>query len=423
MVLQKLSSEFRKIFTHDVPMGMGIYIVRDGKFVFISPRLSESFGYAEAELIGNDTLGFVHPEDREKTRTNAVEMLKGERLAPYEFRFMTKNGGIKWFMGTVTSSLVGEKREVLGYCIDISDAKRAEEALRESEERYRTIIENIEDGYYELDADGRFTFFNESCRKIFGYASDELTGMNCRDCTKKKSWENVGKVFDMVVDTLKPDRVHDWVIVRKDGHTRHIEASLAPIRGMNGNAKGVRGIMRDVTKRKKAEQTLTFMAYHDTLTGLPNRVLFDDRLSFVLVQSRRNKQKFAVAMLDIDYFKEINDTLGHHIGDKLLKGVGDRLQELVRKGDTVARMGGDEFMILFPDVKQIDNGLALAKKIVESLREPFYIGEHKLSITASVGIAVYPDDGMDFETLKNRADASMYKVKESGRNNFQRYVP
>jgi diguanylate cyclase (GGDEF)-like protein len=247
-------------------------------------------------------------------------------------------------------------------------------------------------------------------------------GMNFRDFTNKESLENVEKAFYRVVGTLKSDRVHDWVIVRKNGLTRHIEASLAPIRDASRKATGIRGIMRDVTKRKKAEETITFMAYHDTLTGLPNRVLFDDRLSLVLVQARRSQQKFALAMLDLDNFKDINDTLGHHMGDRLLRRFGTRLQSRLRKGDTVARIGGDEFMILFPDVKKVENCLALAQKIVESLRHPFYLGVHKLKITSSVGIAIYPDDGTDFETLKERADASMYKAKEFGRDNFQRYI-
>lgn len=420
---QKISKEFYRVFVHNVPKGMGIYIARRGKFVIVSPRLTESFGYSEKELIGRNALSIVHPEDMEKVILNAVEMLKGKRLTPYEYRVVTKDGEIRWFMETVIPLPFGEKREVLGYCMDISDAKRAEDVLRESEERYRTIIENIEDGYYELDAESRFKFFNEPCRKIFGYNSGELMGMNCRDCTNKESWENVEKAFDRVVGTLRSDRVLDWVIVRRDGLTRHIEASLAPIRDANGKAAGIRGIMRDVTKRKKAEETISFMAYHDALTGLPNRVLFEDRLSLVLVQARRSRQKFALAMLDLDKFKDVNDTLGHHVGDRLLRSVGNHLRSSLRKGDTVARMGGDEFMLLFPDVKQVENCFALAQKIVESLRHPFYLGSHKLCVTASVGVAVYPDDGMDFVTLKKRADASMYKAKECGRDNFQRYVP
>jgi PAS domain S-box-containing protein len=161
---QKITNEYYRVFTHNLPIGMGIHIVKNGKFVFVNHGLSESFGYSEEELIGRNALSLVHPEDVEKTRFNAVEMLKGKRLTPYEFRVMTKAGEIRWLMVTVAPFHLGDKREVLGNCMDITDVKRAEEVLRESEERYRTIIENIEDGYYELDSEGRFKFFNEPCR-------------------------------------------------------------------------------------------------------------------------------------------------------------------------------------------------------------------------------------------------------------------
>lgn len=414
------SKELYRIFAHNAPLG--IYILRDGKFVFVNPRFRECVGYSEKELIGRDALSLVHPEDREKVRLNAIEMLKRRRTIPYEFRTITKGGEIRWIMETVIPIYFDEKREVLGNHMDISDNKRAAEILRESEKRYRTILENIEEGYYELDADGRFNFFNDSCRKIFGYNSDELMGMNCRDCTGKENWERVGKVFDGVMGTLKPDRVQDWVIIRKDGFKRHIEASLALIHDADGKATGIRGIMRDVTERKKAEETITFMAYHDALTGLPNRVLFNDRLSLTLVQARRNRQKFTLMMLDLDKFKDINDTLGHQVGDQLLQGVGNRLRSRLRKGDTVARMGGDEFMLLFPDIKQAEDCLIVAQKIVESFRRPFCLGGHELFVTISIGIAIYPDDGTDSDALQKHADASMYEAKIGGRNNFKRNV-
>ena len=412
------SAELYRIFAHNTIVG--VYIVQDGKFVFVNPKFVECAEYSEEELLGRDAISFlVHPEDREKVRLNAAEMLKGKRAAPYEFRTITKDGKIKWIMETVIPIYSHEKREVLGNFMDISDNKRAAEILRESEERYRTILENIEDGYYELDGDGRFSFFNDSCRKIFGYDSDELMGMHCRDCTDKESWGSVGKVFDGVGvrGALRPDRVQDWVIIRKDGFKRHLEASLAPIHNADGKAAGIRGIMRDVTERKKAEETITFMAYHDALTGLPNRVLFNDRIEMALIQARRNRQKFALMMLDLDKFKDVNDTLGHQAGDRLLQAVGNRLRGHLRKGDTVARMGGDEFMLLFPDIKQADDYLVVARKIVESFRRPFCLGSHELSITVSIGMAVYPDDGADFDALSKHADDSMYKAKRGGRNN------
>ncbi len=414
------SLELYKIFADNAPLG--IYIVREGKFVFVNSKFKECVGYSDEELIGMPSLSLVHSEDREMVRMSAVSMLKRERTTPYEFRVITKNGATRWIMETVIPIYFEGEQEVLGNYMDVSENKQAEEILREREERYRTILENIEDGYYELDTTGRFVFFNDSCGKIFGYAKDELMGMNCRDCTDKESWESVQSVFQNVYSALKPDRLQDWVIVRKDGFKRHIEASLAPIHGENGNAVGIRGIMRDVTERKKAEDTITFLAYHDALTGLPNRVLFNDRLSLALVHARRNDQKFAIMMLDLDKFKEVNDKMGHEVGDQLLQSVANRLRSRLREGDTVARMGGDEFMLLFPDIKQGDDCFVIAQKIVESFRRPFYLSSDELYVTTSVGVAIYPDDGADFDALKKYADAAMYNAKMSGRDNFKRSV-
>jgi diguanylate cyclase (GGDEF)-like protein/PAS domain S-box-containing protein len=412
------SLELYKIFADNAPLG--IYIVKEGKFVFVNSKFKDCVGYSDDELIGVPALNLVHSEDRERVRKSAVRMLKRERSTPYEFRVTTKSGETRWIMETVIPIYFEGEQEVLGNYMDVSENKRAEGILREREERYRTILENIEDGYYELDTAGRFVFFNDSCRKILGYDKDELMGMNCRDFTDKENWEDVQCIFQNVLSALKPDRLQDWIIARKDGFKRHIEASLTPIHGEEGKAVGIRGIIRDVTERKKAEDTITFMAYHDALTGLPNRILFNDRMSLTLAQALRNEQKFVLMMLDLDKFKEINDKMGHEAGDQLLQGVANRLRSRLRKGDTVARMGGDEFMLLFPDIKETDDGFIIAQKIVESFRRPFNFGSHELYVTTSVGVAIYPDDGADFDSLKKHADAAMYNAKMNGRDNFKR---
>jgi diguanylate cyclase (GGDEF)-like protein len=184
---------------------------------------------------------------------------------------------------------------------------------------------------------------------------------------------------------------------------------------------GFRGIARDIDERKKAEATIFHMAYHDTLTGLPNRLLFHDRLNMTISAAQRNNKKFAVMMLDLDGFKLVNDLLGHDIGDLLLQNAGYRLRGHLRKSDTVARMGGDEFMLLLPEINQKEDAEAIAGKIVDSFHHSFILKNHELRITTSIGIAIYPDSGMDFDTLKKNADVAMYKVKEKGRDNFQCY--
>ncbi len=187
------------------------------------------------------------------------------------------------------------------------------------------------------------------------------------------------------------------------------------------NARLYEASQRELTERKWAEEALVRMATHDPLTGLPNRRLFNDRLNLELAHARRNQRKLAVMLLDLDHFKDVNDTLGHSEGDKLLQAVGVRLISLLRKSDTVARMGGDEFTLLLPEIAQAEDATQVAPKILEAFREPFEFNGHELHITTSIGIALYPDDGEDADTLMKNADIAMYRAKEQGRDNYQHY--
>jgi diguanylate cyclase (GGDEF)-like protein/PAS domain S-box-containing protein len=416
---RKREEELYKTLATSSPVG--IYIIRDGKFRFVNPKFQEFVGYSAQELMSITSTSLIHPDDRETARANAIKMLKMQRTTPYEFRIVTKTGQIKWTMETVIPIFYDGKREILGNYMDIDDRKKAEEALKASEERYRTILENIEDGYYELDLKGNFTFFNESCRKIIGYSRNELMGMNHRQYVDKETTEKLFKLAAKVHQTGLPKKSSDLEIIRKDGFKRHIEISISLMKDISGNPIGFRGIVRDIDDRKKAEATILHMAHHDALTGLPNRLLFNDRLKVAIFSAQRNNKKFAVMMLDLDKFKDVNDSYGHDIGDQLLQSIGNRLRGHLRKSDTVARMGGDEFMLLLPEIDQVEYSKIIAKKIIDSFQRPFSLGKHDLKITTSIGIAVYPDSGSDFDTLKKNADIAMYKAKESGRNNFQSY--
>ncbi|SHE73515.1 EAL and GGDEF domain-containing protein [Desulforamulus putei] len=189
------------------------------------------------------------------------------------------------------------------------------------------------------------------------------------------------------------------------------------------NARLYNAAQQELAERRRMEEILRHMAYHDSLTGLPNRLLFNDRLSVAIIQAGRNRKMLAVMFLDLDYFKLVNDTLGHDIGDRLLKGIANRLTRLLRKGDTIARIGGDEFAILLNDITRHEGASTVAQKIIDTLKEPWIIGSHEFHITTSIGIALYPNDGEDVETLMKNADAAMYHAKEAGRNNFQFYTP
>jgi len=172
-------------------------------------------------------------------------------------------------------------------------------------------------------------------------------------------------------------------------------------------------------ERRQAERKLAYGATHDSLTGLPNRALFGDRLHMALAQAQRNHRTLAVVLLDLDRFKGINDMLGHNVGDQLLEAVGKRLTSLMRKSDTVARWGGDEFILVLPEIARVEDVAKVSRRTLEAFRKPFVLGSHRLHITASIGIATYPNDGEDADTLIKNADTAMYRAKEQGRNNYQ----
>jgi diguanylate cyclase (GGDEF)-like protein/PAS domain S-box-containing protein len=299
---------------------------------------------------------------------------------------------------------------------DITERKRLEEFLKQSEERYRTIIENIEDGYCETDLVGNFTFFNDSMRRIMGYEAEEMMGMNYRQYSDTENAHKAYLVFNDIHRTGIAVERFECEITRKDGARRTVEMSASLIRNAEGRPVGFRGVVRDTTDRKVAEEAIREMAYHDPLTGLPNRQLFTDRLEMALARADREGTKFAVLMMDLDRFKEINDSLGHTAGDDLLVAAGARLKGLFRRLDTVSRFGGDEFVILLHEVRGDEETLLICQKVVEALREPFHCGEHVMEISTSVGAAMYPAHGTDMHTLLRNADVAMYKAKRAGRN-------
>jgi diguanylate cyclase (GGDEF)-like protein len=206
-------------------------------------------------------------------------------------------------------------------------------------------------------------------------------------------------------------------------HDRYLLSALGDFAAVSiDNARLHESTQRELAERIRAEEAVRRLAYHDTLTGLPNRTLFNDRLGVALAHARRNKQRVAVMLLDLDHFKGVNDTLGHSVGDQLLKAVGDRLVSVMRESDTVCRMGGDEFLLLLPELAEPGHANNVAGRILQVIRQPFVLGRHVLRVTTSAGFAIYPDDAEEGDDLVKKADAAMYRAKERGRDNYQRYT-
>ena len=232
----------------------GVYIVQDGKFVFVNSNAAAYAGYAPREIIGMESFSLVHPEDREITKKCSSEMLKKQKTSPYEFRISTKYGNIRWIMETLSSIHYEGKPAILGNSMDITDLKQAEEELRESEEKYRTILEGIEDGYYEIDITGNFTFFNDSLCRILGYSRNELMGMNNRQYMDQETANKVYLTFNEVFSTGVPTKSFDWKFITRNGTKRDIEASISLMRDAKGQRIGFRGIIRDITEHKHEEK-------------------------------------------------------------------------------------------------------------------------------------------------------------------------
>jgi diguanylate cyclase (GGDEF)-like protein/PAS domain S-box-containing protein len=399
-----------------------VIVSREGIITYENPAIEEVLGFKANERVGCKGFDNIHPDDMNFV-VGEFERLFQDVNSPVsrsEVRLRNRDGN--WiFFESVASNLSNNNvvEAVIINLRDITERKMAEELLRQSEGKYRTILENIQEGYFEVDLSGNLTFFNDSVCEITGYPKEELIGMNERMYTNEETAKNVYQAFNKVYKTGESTRGFDWQIIRKDGSKRYIEASVSLKKDLSGHPVGFKGIIRDITERKKMDKQLNYMATHDSLTGLPNRMLFMDRLQIALAQSRRNGNKLAVMMLDIDHFKDINDTLGHMVGDKLLQEVGCRLTGILRHNDTVARLGGDEFVILLSDLGKIEYASGVANVILKSLQKPFVFADNKINSHASIGIAVYPDDCEDIDSLLKKSDMAMYAVKTHGRNNYK----
>ncbi len=230
--------------------GVGIYIVQDGKFVYVSELYQKLSGYTDAELIGTYSLGNIYPDDREMVREEAIKCLKGKSFEPYEYRFVKKNDEVMWALETITPIAYKGERATLGSFMDITERKQAEEALRQSEEKYRTILESIQEAYFEVDLDGKFTFFNDSMARLTGHSKEELLGMNHKQFTNEETAKEVFQAFDNVYTTGEPSKGFDWQIIRKDGGEGFVEASVTLQKDLSGKPTGFKGMIRDITERK-----------------------------------------------------------------------------------------------------------------------------------------------------------------------------
>lgn len=309
------------------------------------------------------------------------------------------------------------------------ERKKSEAALLESESKYRLLAENASDVIWTADLNLKVNYISPSVAAMQGYTPEEIVGIPLAKSMIAESFKKALALFKTGMEAEKCGKEVDRAItmfesefIRKDGSTFWAETIANFIRDSNGCITGLQGVTRDISERKRLEHLLVIQATHDALTGLPNRALLIDRVSMAIARAQRNKKKLALMLLDLDRFKTVNDTLGHSVGDGLLKAVSVKLAETVRLSDTVARIGGDEFTILLPEISGSNEAAEIARRVLDIFKLPLPFDGHSISTSTSIGIAVYPEDGTSFETLLKNADIAMYRVKDGGRNNYCFYT-
>ncbi|MDY6917744.1 MAG: PAS domain S-box protein [Chloroflexota bacterium] len=410
------------------------------KLNYVSPSVQRLRGYTPEEAMAQTIEQGYTPASLETARKVLAEELAREhepgsdprRVRTLEAEQRCKDGSTIWTEITVTflRDEEGKPAGLLGITRDISERKKVEQALEKSESLYRLLAENATDVIWTTDLNLRSTYVSPSVQRLLGYTPEEALAWTIEvgftpaslEAAKKVLVEELAKEHEPGND---PTRVRSLEVEtsRKDGSTVWTELTVTFLRDDDGRPMGVLGITRDISERKAAEETIRHLAYHDPLTELPNRLLFNEILQLELVRASRNQQLVALIILDLDGFKTVNDVFGHSVGDGLLVKVAARLRAAVRKGDTVARMGGDEFILILPEMAAAESAAGVADKALHALRRPFTIDGRKLRITTSIGIAVYPQDGEGSNVLMKHADVAMYAAKAAGRDRFRYYEP
>ena len=411
---------------------LGVFVSdQDGNCIYSNAAYQKISGLTFEQTLGTNWSSAIHPEDRQRVLKEWHTAIRGNLPLTAEVRFLRSDGTVLWTRLNAAAMLDGSTSHGYVQIVeDISDRKLtesilkdAEDALFEAKERAQVTLDSIGDGVLTTDLQGNLTYLNQMAEKLTGWPRGEAIG------------RPLAEVFNLVDSaTLKPavnpaqraiaeDKTvglaMDTVLIRRDGVELAIEDSAAPIHNRYGVVTGAVIVFHEASASQTMTQQMTFLAQHDFLTKMPNRLLLTERLSQAIGLARRHRKQVALLFLDLDHFKHVNDSLGHEIGDQLLRSVADRLVDSVRATDTVCRQGGDEFVILLAEIEQPQDAAHIAQKLISAFALPHKIEGHELHITLSIGVGVYPDDGDDVDKLMRNADIAMYHAKTYGRNNYQ----
>ncbi|MDY7579788.1 EAL domain-containing protein [Herbaspirillum sp. RTI4] len=392
---------------------------------FISEGCVKLTGFQREDFMdeGRASLeSITHPEDRLWVRKRiGVETAKKNRFE-IEYRIVRADGEIRWVWerGVGIFSDKDELQALEGFIQDITERKQAEVALREAERRYRSIFENAIEGVFQSTMDGSYLAVNPALARIYGYASPEKLILGLSDI-RQQLYVDPQRRAEFMRLMAQHGSVTNFEsrIYRRDGEIIWISENARTVTDSIGKLQFYEGTVEDITKRKSHEAEMRHQATHDVLTGLPNRAMLNSHLQQSMQSAQESDSIVAVVFVDLDQFKLINDSLGHQVGDELLRTVAQRLSSCVRETDMVARQGGDEFVLVLPGQQDQASVTEVMQRILDVVARPWMIREKEFHVTCSIGVSLYPVDGRDVESLLKNADSAMYRAKEDGRNNFQ----
>lgn len=436
---RKHAEERFRLMVEAAPNAM-LIVNKEGAITLVNSQAEKLFGYSRHELLGKMIETLVPADVRAKH-----PRLRGNYFNAPSARYMgagrdlfgvTKSGKkipveiglnpIETVEGTLT----------LASIIDITERKRVEYLSRQEHTNLlrQSILDSIPFSVIAIDLKGDIIAANPAAARMLGYSRDEMVGKNAATLlhVADEINQHAARLSRELGIEVLPD--HDaiiakarlgmedeseWTYLRKNGERIPVQLNITALHDDDGELSGYLKVAYDISDRKRTEAFILRMAHHDSLTGLPNRVLLMDRLEMAIKQARKNGELVGVLLLDLDHFKRVNDTLGHHVGDQLLIAMSNRLQRYLRDADTLARLGGDEFVIVLPEVVSQEAMQQAVDRIVSQIAQPIKVGEREMLVTPSVGGAVFPSDGNDAQTLLKNADAAMYSAKAAGRNNAQ----
>jgi len=424
--LRNSEARFHAIFDHAMD-GILLTDMADLHFLDGNATICRMLGYKHEELTKLRVMD-IHPEEGlPHVLAQFDKQVRGEIMLAEDLPVLKKDGSIFFADISAAPFNLGEGTYLLGLFRDITDRKQAEVAIREEEQKVRDLLNSTAEAIYGLDLQGNCTFANRACVQMLGYQDTaELIGRNMHDLIHHSRSDSTTYPVEEshIFQTLRcgnGSHIDTEVLWRADGSSFPAEYWSYPI-CRDGKRAGAVVTFLDITERKQQAAHILRQAHFDGLTNLPNRFLTLDRMSQLMNEASRNKERVALLFLDLDDFKKINDTLGHETGDKLLIEAASRLRSVVRSGDTVGRLGGDEFIVLLGRLLDATNARPVVENLLDRFRETFSIDDRELVLTASVGIALYPDDGDTPSVLLRNADSAMFHAKAQGRNTYSYFT-